>query len=362
MTDLHTQSPPDNKSLSISQEDLKAAVTANVISERDADQLRAFVERRALGQSPEDERFRVVAGMNDVFIALGIVLLFIPMFILSMGWGGSETADWATWINFLSAAIFWGLAEAVIRRRRTTFPGFFLAAGFSSFMFIGGLALFTQYNSAIEIENLLTVHTLGWIGVSVSGLALFSIGLFEWRFKLPFCRIFSALSGLVVILSLLVAIGLGDILDVRWTAFTFGAGLFTWAVWLDSTDTKRITLRSDRAFWLHVCAAPMLAHPLMTYATDLGSATTIASFSILALLAIIIDRRAPLVSSLAYFGYWVGQRYTSLGADDFSTFLLTFVSLGLLVLFLGVGWRQVRRFVVSPIKNAAVFRYLPEIR
>ena len=362
MIDQSHSTSPSQDTLTITQDDLRAAVSANIINEREADRLRDFVERRALGQSAEDERFRVIAGMNDVFIALGIVLLFIPMAAISIGWGGTDAVGLGIATNFLWAAVFWGMTEVVVRKRRTTFPGFFLATGFSYFMFVGGLALFSQYNQAIDIEDLFTVHTLGWIGAAVAALALFSIGLFEWRFKLPFCRIFSALSGLVIILSILVALGLGESLDVRWTAFAFGIGLFAWAIWLDSTDTRRVTLRSDRAFWLHVCAAPMLAHPLMTYATDVGSVTTIVSFAVFAVAAIVIDRRAPLVSSLGYFGFWVGQRYESLGADDFSTFLLTFVSLGLLVLFLGVGWRHVRRFVVSPIKNTTVFQYLPEIR
>src|SRR3546814_14070127 len=40
-----------------------------------------------------------------------------------------------------------------------------------------------------------------------------------------------------------------------------GLGVFTLAMWWDRSDRVRQTRRSDVAFWIHLLAAPMIAHP-----------------------------------------------------------------------------------------------------
>src|SRR3546814_19893891 len=41
-----------------------------------------------------------------------------------------------------------------------------------------------------------------------------------------------------------------------------GLGVFALAMWWDRSDRVRQTRRSDVAFWLHLLAAPMIAHPI----------------------------------------------------------------------------------------------------
>ena len=43
-----------------------------------------------------------------------------------------------------------------------------------------------------------------------------------------------------------------------------GIGMFLFAMWWDASDRARATRRSDVAFWLHLLAAPMIAHPIFT--------------------------------------------------------------------------------------------------
>ena len=43
-----------------------------------------------------------------------------------------------------------------------------------------------------------------------------------------------------------------------------GIGVFLFAMWWDASDRARTTRRSDVAFWLHLLAAPMIAHPIFT--------------------------------------------------------------------------------------------------
>ena len=47
--------------------------------------------------------------------------------------------------------------------------------------------------------------------------------------------------------------------------FVAGLGVFAFAMRWDMTDPQRETRRSDVAFWLHLLAAPMIAHPLFNW-------------------------------------------------------------------------------------------------
>src|SRR3546814_17074082 len=79
-------------------------------------------------------------------------------------------------------------------------------------------------------------------------------------------------------------------------------------MWWDSSDPKRETRRSDVAFWLHLLAAPLIVHPVFSLLglTD-GSASVMEAVVVLlvyvgiGLTALAIDRRALLVSALAYW-------------------------------------------------------------
>jgi hypothetical protein len=342
----------------ISEADLRSAVAAGAIGERDADRLRAHVEARQSGEAREDERVRVVTGMNDVFIALGVLLLFVPMAVLG---GGAVDVDppFDYALNAAFAAAFWVIAEVVVRRRRTALPGFVLAGGFSYFVVLGGIAAFGGGGSQNILSELTGFHQLGWVGALVAALFLAAVAAFEWRFRLPFCRLFTCLAVLALVMSVLVGSGLSKSLDLKWVAFVFGAALFAAAVWLDSTDVKRVTLRSDQAFWMHVCAAPLMAHPLMSGFG--GEAPTVVAFAVFALASIVVDRRAPLVSSLIYLGFWVGNQYETVARTDFNIFVLTFLSLGLLVLALGLGWRTARRLILAPVRGTALAAKLPAV-
>src|SRR5207253_7321486 len=86
-----------------------------------------------------------------------------------------------------------------------------------------------------------------------------------------------------------------------------GVGIFLCAMWWDSSDRARLTRRSDVAFWLHLLAAPMIVHPIFTLlGLNNGSASlsegliVILLYVALGLTALAVDRRALLVSALAY--------------------------------------------------------------
>ena len=76
----------------------------------------------------------------------------------------------------------------------------------------------------------------------------------------------------------------------------------------DISDRERQTRRSDVAFWLHLLAAPMIAHPLfhwlgVTGGENIGLGAAIGVLVVyiaMGIVALAIDRRALLVSALAY--------------------------------------------------------------
>ena len=84
----------------------------------------------------------------------------------------------------------------------------------------------------------------------------------------------------------------------------------------DMSDPQRRTRRTDIAFWLHLLAAPLIVHPLITallqgYPLETRLTTTsalaiLAIFLGLGVVSLIIDRRALLVSGLVYAGLAFG--------------------------------------------------------
>jgi hypothetical protein len=157
------------------------------------------------------------------------------------------------------------------------------------------------------------------------------------------------------------------------TLTLLGCGLATFiaAMAFDLSDRERLTRRADCAFWLHLLAAPLIVHSLITLIAPAYHATMttpvaaaiLAIFAVLTVIAILIDRRALLVSALLYVGIVVayGLRTTNIGrqqSDQFFVLFTTLLVLGSLVLSLGVGWRPLRRLLIR-ILPAALSRRLP---
>src|SRR5688572_14366100 len=131
-------------------------------------------------------------------------------------------------------------------------------------------------------------------------------------------------------------------------------------MWWDSSDRARITRRSDVAFWLHLLAAPMIVHPVFTLlGLNDGNATigeglvVILLYAVLAIAALAIDRRALLVSALAYVLYALTELFKQIGAVELSV-ALTALVIGSALLLLSAFWHQARRVVVGALPGELV--------
>jgi len=149
-----------------------------------------------------------------------------------------------------------------------------------------------------------------------------------------------------------------QMLDIlRGAALLLGLGVFLFAMWWDGSDPKRETRRSDVAFWLHLLAAPLIVHPIFTLlgltegeANVMSGLTVIGLYVVLGLTALAIDRRALLVSPLAYVLYAINNLFQTYGAVELSV-ALTALVIGSALLLLSAFWTSARRAVVRPLPD-----------
>jgi hypothetical protein len=134
-----------------------------------------------------------------------------------------------------------------------------------------------------------------------------------------------------------------------------GLGVFLFAMWWDSSDRARLTRRSDVAFWLHLLAAPMIVHPIFTllglthgHINPAEGLAVVALYIALGLTALAVDRRALLVSALAYVLYALQALFREFGAVELNI-ALTALVIGSALLLLSAFWHQARAAVVKPL-------------
>ncbi len=341
----------------IAEQDLQAAVAEGIIDQAQAVRIAHLARLRIAAQGstpprlrdsvtaedrlavdPDDERFRLIGGFNDVFVAIGVGLLAGALLGLSrvVGFGDAFSG-----VALLAA---WGLSEVFARRMRLALPSILLAA-----MFCSSAALLVAQLTADR--GLPSILYGGWVlaAAAFSGAAL----LHHWRFRVPVDLALAAAGGIGVLLALISALTPALAQDyLNLILAVCGLSVFALALRLDMRDPRRLTRRSDAAFWLHLLAAALIVHPIfrgMVSAT--GSFTTTTSlivlgvFAVLGVIALVIDRRALLVSALSYAGIAVAYLISQSVSGDLSL-PLALLGLAALVLALSAGWRSLRRLLL----------------
>jgi hypothetical protein len=184
----------------------------------------------------------------------------------------------------------------------------------------------------------------------------------HWRtFKVPI-TVAAGAAAVAGIAVALLASALGDIPGLKDYILGFilllGVGMFLFAMRWDSSDPARVTRRSDVAFWLHLLAAPMIVHPIFTLlglkdnSASIGEGfVVIALYVALGLVALAIDRRALLVSALAYVLYALQALFREFGAVELNV-ALTALVIGSALLMLSAFWHQARATIVRPLPES----------
>lgn len=332
-----------------SEQDLRDAVAAGAITDEAATALRAHVAHVRRMPVTDEENFRLINSFNDIFVTIAAVLLLVAM-------GGIGSAIVPGLAGLLIAVAAWMMSEFFTRRRRMALPSIVLMLAFAGGVVAAPIEILSE--TGID-QNERMVAAL----IAASFVAGAVGAWLHWkRFMVPItieaiCA--TAAAALVAVVVSLVGHGLADPeLVILPLVFLTGIAIFAFAMRWDISDRGRQTRRSDVAFWLHLLAAPMIAHPLFAWLGIAdggmvgpgGVALVLAIYVLFGLVALAIDRRALLVSALAYVIFALGNLCEQYGMVELSV-ALTALVIGTALLMLSAFWPAIRTGVVEKLPN-----------
>jgi hypothetical protein len=324
---------------------------------------------REIPTSPDDEKLRLITGFGDIFVTLGLAL-----FLGAFGYFLSRIADNPATMWAAVAVVSWLLAEFFTRRRRMALPSIALLVVFS-FATFGALlhGLIQIHERGFSPPNLWTAVrfalTLYPLTVGLAALATCAAtALHFWRFRVPI----TVAAGTVALAGgafAALSAAAPDFVSAHaeLLVFVVGVAIFALAMYFDTADRARATRRTDIAFWLHLAAAPMIVHPLFAgigggfqTVTPGRAGLILVAFLLLGLVAVVIDRRAMLVSGLVYAGVACGALLRNAGAADSDVAVpATLLVLGAFILLLSAGWHPLRRLLLR-VLPAPITHRLPD--
>lgn len=331
-----------------SEQDLRDAVAGGAISAETAAALRGHVAQLRKMPVTDEENFRLINSFNDIFVTIAAVLLLVAM----AGIGSSIVAGLA---GLLVASAAWFMAEFFTKRRRMALPSIVLMLAFVGGLVAAPIEVIGETNVDQNERLLGALIAASFIGSAIGAYL-------HWkRFMVPIT--IAALSATIaasVIALIVTAVGPATLEDpeqlVLALVFLAGLSIFAFAMRWDISDRTRETRRSDVAFWLHLLAAPMIAHPLFHWLgiTDgsmvgiVGAVVVLAVYLAFGLVALAIDRRALLVSALAYVLFALAELFNEYGMVELSV-ALTALVIGSALLMLSAFWPAIRGVVVEKL-------------
>jgi hypothetical protein len=345
-----------------SQNDLDEAVAAGALSAEAAASLRNFVDLQRHSPAVDEENFRLITGFNDIFVTIAAAIL-----LFAVGWIGQSAGQSLGWIigddgpSFLApaaiAATAWGLALFFTAKRRMALPSIMLLLAF-----VGGILLTSAFSIGL-IVGAVAFDNNPQVAATVAGVSAAIAAGAAWihwrRFRVPITVAAGAAAVAGIAVSVLLA-ALGETVQqaqnlILGFVLFLGIGTFLFAMWWDGSDRARITRRADVAFWLHLLAAPMIVHPIFTLLGLNNNTATVSEgfvavllYVVLGLTALAVDRRALLVSALAYVLYALNALFREFGAVELNV-ALTALVIGSALLMLSAFWSQARAAVVGPL-------------
>ncbi|NWF38935.1 hypothetical protein F3F96_07275 [Mariprofundus sp. NF] len=314
---------------------LEAAAKQGIISREQVEALLNFLdsEKSVSDDDHSEDHMKFVRGFGDVFITLGIVFVAVA----------SAQINMISLLNIIPLVLLIATTEWLVRGRRLVLPG--IALLISSLYFASQLIELSMADYGLL--NLLFLTALA--------------GLFYWRYKIPFTLLPIAL-GCIAMISVIIEI---DLFHAQYVFIIYGLSVFAAAMWFDARDINRKTRFSDAAFWLHLLAAPLVVHGVMvTLLASTGplpfkEVLIIAFFIAFFLVALYVDRRALLVSSLSYAIYAVIALSKSNAFAIENLTLLIFAAFGAFIIFFGTYWYKIRSFVYAKTAGFVLSRYVP---
>ncbi|MDW3223679.1 MAG: hypothetical protein R8G34_12480 [Paracoccaceae bacterium] len=350
----------------IGQDDLRASVSAGIVTEAQAAALMSLAHSRSGAREnldPGDEPFELFKGFNEIFIVVGMV-------ILAMGWVGVVTfavtndplnlKNTLIFSSLFAAAALWALSEYFIRRRRMVAPAIALAVMFAINAAYGFAGAFSELFMVAQGDN----SSLP-IPFALATLILF---VYWFRFRVPFVLALIALAafGVAILIAANSSGSPGSTEELfllsaggpfAWITLALGLIVFGVAMMFDMSDPHRVTRRSANGFWLHVVAAPALVNTialsLLDSDQDWSNSLLVAVLTLFALVAIIIDRRSFLIAAIGYTVILTATIFDGDGA------VFTVFFLGIVLLFLGARWEHIRARLLAMMPRFIPLHKLP---
>jgi hypothetical protein len=345
----------------LTRDDLDEAVARGIVDKIQAAKLLDIGHERMQGlrhAAGRDERFVFMRNFNELFIAIGAGLVAMACyFAMALGY-----VTMGPLVFVLGLGVLWGLAEFLTGRLRLTLPSIVIAVFLVT---LSALAVNMIWLGALDPSRYANTGVMGLPAINGAGAALAAASIFYWRFRLPFALLLIAAAATALLIS--VSNSMADApIFTRPALLAAGIASFAAGMWYDLSDRERLSRRADCAFWLHLIAGPLIVHSVVISLWPEGPLTPSVAVAILlllalfALVALVVDRRALLVSSLAYIGMtlsWGFQTFSTGGQSLLATLLL----LGTGVIALGVCWHAARRLVLAGLPATVVNR-LPKQR
>jgi len=358
----------------LTPDQIEAARAAGIIPDAQADALlaRHGINTPTATAEPligNEEDLRFLRSFSDIFITIGVVLLMVGIFVAAFAFDDRESG----WGGFVTALIFWGLAEYFGRIKRAHLPTLAITIGFAL-----ALSIFvTQFFA----DRLISVTGIGKDWFVPAAVFLGGIGLYYWRIRLPFVFMLLGWGGVVFVAGIAGSLGLlPNIWAVVILSFVCAFGVLAAALWYDMKDPERVTRFSDNGFWLHTVASPLTLLSFMALGakisfgaelTDLSALEELASsfesringlsgwaafVIVLSMLwGLAINRRVFVISTLIYAltvaSYFLGK----MSLDPSIVLSASLLIVGGTVVFLGVGWHPARKILLRLLPNWKIF-------
>jgi len=348
--------------MTLETDDLRAAVSAGLINETQAASLTKLADERRgyrVATAEIDEPFELFKGFNEIFIVVGLIILYSGWTAITgiAAFSGSED-------NSISFLIFGTLQVAVVSfmtiyftlKRRMIAPSILL----SIFLGLGAIQIGFAILQITSSPDTITLSVVG-------GTAAICLIAYWYVFRIPFSLMLSGLAVFAFAIGLFTTdtTQIKDLSDlfllstspsISLITIGLGMGAFIIALRFDMSDPHRVTRRSANAFWLHVLAAPAIVNSI---ALTLYSNATLISFSLLAaflifiaLVAVVIDRRSFLMSGI---GYMIALVFTVLDGG----YGLVILLIGLGLVLLGSNWEKLRCKLMNSLPDFGGKNKLP---
>jgi len=364
---------------------------------------------------PQDEMLPFLNNFHDIFTTIGVVILLgglaagAGQVMASLELPEGEQVWQMALMGLIGgiAVIVWMLSALLVGKQRRILPGIVLSGTFSiaaTIVLIWGYAQFLIHGLGVNetmmenpfqgVEDMefgrdmvsAVLAELPWsvrIMPVILGLAfLVPVTLYYISFRLPFA---GGLMGLGVVGTSAAYLFVQDpytvVLNLPALNVGIGAALLLGGILFDMRDPGRSTRLSGTAFWLHFFAAPILLGAVLNV-TQIGwtlneadftnpektnlffamaqdnanamklAVTALIVIGVFALVSLLINRRALIVSGLLTAGISIGVVVNASGMGTGSVVAVTLLVLGGVVVLLGAAWNPVRSLLLTPFPSS----------